>query len=75
MMNSLTHVTQPSLPPFEELEPLLKDIWERKRLTNNGYYHQLFEDALARYIGVKYVSLFCNGTVAILAGLKALNIT
>ncbi|MEI6056721.1 MAG: DegT/DnrJ/EryC1/StrS family aminotransferase [Lentisphaerota bacterium] len=74
MKNSLIYVTQPSLPALEELEPYLKDIWDRKCLTNNGHYHQLFEEALCEYLGVKYVSLFCNGTIAILAGLKALNI-
>ncbi|MGC9402623.1 DegT/DnrJ/EryC1/StrS family aminotransferase [Vibrio genomosp. F10 str. 9ZC157] len=68
------YVTQPSLPPLGEFIPLLEDIWERKWLTNGGYYHQELETSLAEYLGVKYVSLFCNGTVALQTGLKALDI-
>ena len=45
-MNSIP-VTQPSLPPLDEYVEMLRDIWDRKWLTNNGHYHQLFEQALA----------------------------
>ncbi|MFA0037472.1 DegT/DnrJ/EryC1/StrS family aminotransferase [Vibrio chagasii] len=67
-------VTEPSLPPLDKFIPLLEDIWDRKWLTNNGHYHQELEQALAKHLGVKYVSLFCNGTVALQVGLKALDI-
>lgn len=75
MNNKPITVTSPSLPDLAEFEPYLKDIWERKWLTNAGHYHQLFEEKLAEYLGVKYVSLFCNGTIALLVGLQALEIT
>lgn len=68
-------VTQPYLPPLEELIPYLEQIWERKTLTNNGPFHQQFEEALAEYLGVKYLSLFANGTIALLVALQALRIT
>lgn len=51
-------VTSPLLPPLEELTPYLEDIWQRKWLTNNGYYHQQLEAALCEYLGVPYISLF-----------------
>lgn len=73
-MQSIT-VTKPSLPPLEEYVELLKDIWERQWLTNNGHYHDEFENALARYLGVPQVSLFCNGMIALQVGLQALRIT
>ncbi|MGB8320775.1 MAG: DegT/DnrJ/EryC1/StrS family aminotransferase [Ignavibacteriaceae bacterium] len=69
------YVTQPSLPPLDEFVDYLKDIWESKKLTNNGKYHQLFEDALAEFLGVKYISLFTNGTLALITALQALRIT
>lgn len=69
------NVTQPSLPPLNEFSEKLQEIWESKWLTNGGRFHQELEVALAEYLGVKYVSLFCNGTMALLAGLKALGIT
>ncbi|MFA6715310.1 MAG: DegT/DnrJ/EryC1/StrS family aminotransferase [Victivallaceae bacterium] len=69
------YVTQPSLPPLDDFSPYLKKIWKEKWLTNNGRFHQEFEKELADYLGVKYVSLFCNGTCALQIGLQALRIT
>lgn len=40
-------VTQPALPPLEEFTELLRQIWENKILTNNGLFHQQFEQELA----------------------------
>src|ERR1035437_5764925 len=54
-------VTQPALPPLEEFTELLKQIWDNKILTNNGPFHKKFEQELADYLGVKYISLFSNG--------------
>ncbi|MFB6317425.1 DegT/DnrJ/EryC1/StrS family aminotransferase [Saccharicrinis sp. FJH54] len=67
-------VTQPFLPPLEEVEPYLKQIWENKWLTNKGPFHQELEQKLADYLDVEYISLFSNGTLALLIALKALNI-
>lgn len=69
------YVTQPFLPPLKEFTPYLEDIWERKWLTNNGYYHQELEKALCDYLGVKYLSLFSNGTLALITALQALRIS
>jgi len=68
-------VTQPSLPDLEEFIPYLEEIWESKRLTNNGPFHQQFEQELAKELGVKYVSLFANGTLALVTALQVLKIT
>lgn len=68
-------VTQPVLPRLDEFIPLLKDIWDRKWLTNNGKYHQELEKALAEYLGVPYISLFSNGTLALITALQELKIS
>jgi dTDP-4-amino-4,6-dideoxygalactose transaminase len=68
-------VTKPSLPPLSEFIPYLKSIWTSKELTNCAKFHQEFEEAICDYLGVKYCSLFCNGTIALLVGLQALEIT
>jgi len=68
-------VTQPCLPPLEEFIPYLQQIWDNKWLTNNGPLHQQLEQELANYLGVKYISLFSNGTLALISALQALNIT
>lgn len=68
-------VTRPFMPPLEEFEPYLKKIWESKWLTNNSHYHQELEKALCDYLGVKHISLFSNGTLALVTALQALKIT
>lgn len=68
-------VTQPSLPELDDFIPYLERIWESKWLTNNGQFHQQLEEKLADFLGVKYVSLFTNGTLALLTALQTLKIT
>jgi len=67
-------VTQPLLPPLDDFVPMLKQIWENRWLTNNGKFHQEFEKALAEYLGVPYLSLFANGTLALIAALQCLRV-
>jgi dTDP-4-amino-4,6-dideoxygalactose transaminase len=75
-MNSKSvYVTQPYLPPLEEFIPYLEKIWASKFLTNGGPFHQELEAALCEYLGVKYISLFTNGTIALVTALQALRIT
>jgi dTDP-4-amino-4,6-dideoxygalactose transaminase len=69
------YVTEPFLPPLEEFYEYLKDIWESKWLTNNGHFHQELEHELCEYLGVSYISLFANGTLALITALQALRIT
>lgn len=73
-MNNI-YVTQPFLPPLEEFQPYLKQIWESKWLTNGGPFHQELEKKLADYLGVERLALFANGTLALLIALQALRIT
>ena len=72
--NKPIFVTQPALPPLDEFVDLLKGVWDSKWLTNNGPLHQKLESELANYLGVKYISLFSNGTLALISALQALNI-
>lgn len=72
---SNVYVTSPLLPPLEEFIPYLEQIWQNKYLTNGGQFHQQLEQALADYLGVKYLSLFSNGTLALLTALQTLRIT
>ncbi len=72
---SQINVTQPFLPPLDEFIEYLKKIWESKWLTNNGNFHQLLEKELCNYLGVKYISLFSNGTLALITALQALRIS
>ena len=75
MENKVITVTSPLLPSLEDFIPYLEDIWNRKWLTNNGYYHKELEKALCEYLKVPYVSLFTNGTLPLICALQALRIT
>lgn len=73
--NSPIFVTQPFLPPLEEFHPYLEKIWKNKWLTNAGPFHQELENTLADHLGVKHISLFANGTIALVTALQTLRIT
>ncbi len=74
MMNKPIYVTQPNLPDLEEVIPYLHKIWSNKILTNGGPFHQELETELEKYLGVPAMSLFCNGTIALITALQALDI-
>ena len=73
--NGPLYVTQPYLPPLEEFIPYLEKIWETKRLTNGGPFHQQLEKALCEFLAVEHISLFTNGTLALVTALQALRVT
>lgn len=75
MDKNAIYVTKPYLPPLEEFMPYLERIWDSHVLTNGGPFHFELEKQLCEYLGVKYISLFSNGTLALLTALQALNIT
>lgn len=68
------YVTKPLLPELNEFIPYLEQIWESHQLTNAGPFHEKLERELAQHLDVQYVSLFANGTLALLTALQALRI-
>lgn len=68
-------LAQPFLPPLEEFIPYLERIWEKRWLTNSGDFHKQLEQELCRHLGVKYISLFTNGTLALITALQVMQIT
>lgn len=75
MDNKLITVTSPLLPNLDDLNEMLKQIWESKWITNNGSFHKQLEKELAAYLKVPYISLFTNGTLPLITALQALRIT
>jgi len=73
--DSPIYVTQPFMPPLEEFIPYLEKIWDSKWLTNSGPFHQELEAVLVEYLGIEHISLFTNGTIALVTALQALRIT
>ncbi len=69
------YVTKPFLPPYAEFEPMLREIWDRKVLTNCGPCHHEFEQRLAEYLGVPHVAVFNNATTALIMALRAMGLS
>lgn len=70
----MIYVTRPDLPPLKDFVQSLGQIWESKILTNNGPFHIEFEKQLSAYLGVNHVSVFSNGTLALITALQCLGI-
>ena len=68
-------VTRPFMPPLDEYIPYLSAIWESAWLTNGGAFHQQLEKDLAAHLGVDHLSLFANGTIALVTALQSLRVS
>jgi len=64
-----------SPPPLPEVTTFMREIWDRKWLTNSGAFHKELEARLARYLNVPYVALCANGTLALVIALQVLRVT
>lgn len=73
-MNKPVYVTRPTLPTLDDFLPYLQAIWASGQLTNGGSFHEKLETALSAYLGVPFVSLFNNGTQALITALQALEL-
>ena len=67
-------VTKPFLPPRQDYEQLLDQIWKRNWLTNNGPVLNELELALKRYLDLEHLLFVSNGTIAIQLAIKALDL-
>lgn len=66
------YIISPLLPDLEDVNKKIKEIWNSKWLTNMGEQHKSLEKELLKYLDVSYLSLFCNGTLALQLALQAL---
>ena len=67
-------VTRPFLPPIEEYERYVREIWKRNWLTNNGPLVNELELKLKDHLDVKHLLFVTNGTIAIQMAIKALGL-
>jgi dTDP-4-amino-4,6-dideoxygalactose transaminase len=68
-------VTKTHLPDLKLFNEYLQIIWKNNWVTNNGELHQELEIKLANFLEANYVSLFCNGTLALMTALHALGLS
>ncbi|MCJ1908365.1 DegT/DnrJ/EryC1/StrS family aminotransferase [Planococcus ruber] len=69
------YITSPLLPNAEDAANKISEIWESGQITNNGKQHKELTEQLEAYLQAPHLSLFNNGTLALLLGLKALGLT
>ena len=69
------YVTRPVFPTIEEVTDKLRDIWAAKWLTNNGPQHTMLEQELKAFLKVPYLSLFNNGTIALMVACQSLRLS
>ncbi len=58
-------VTRSSMPPQEEYEKEISELWDTHWLTNMGAKHKQFQAELEQMLGVPHVALYCNGHLAL----------
>ena len=68
-------VTRPVFPTIEEVTEKLRDIWNSKWLTNNGPQHTMLEHELKNFLKVPHLSLFNNGTIALMVACQSLRLS
>ena len=73
-MDKPVYISQPLLPDLNSLQSELQEIFESKWVTNHGVKHNLLEKKLKDLLKVRNVSVFNNGTIALLTALKAVDL-
>jgi dTDP-4-amino-4,6-dideoxygalactose transaminase len=68
------YVTRPMLVDLDEVNKVLGEIWESQWLTNGGPKHLKLEAELVKVLKVPALSLFNNGTIALLVALQSLKL-
>lgn len=69
------YITRPLLPDLKEVKTKLENVWNSGWLTNNGPQHELLEKALQSKLHVPFISLFNNGTIALIVACQSLRLS
>ncbi len=69
------YVTRPVLPPLADYTALLQEVWASGWLTNGGAQHQALEVELGQWLQAPHLSLFNNGTIALIVACQALRLS
>lgn len=68
------HITRPLLPDLDRFRERLEAIWEAQWLSNNGQQHRILEERLRAALHVPHLSLFNNGTIALMVAIQSLRL-
>jgi len=68
------YITKPLSPKKDDIFKLWEEVMDSGWFTNMGKQHNLFEKELLEYLKIENISIFNNGTIALIVALKALNL-
>lgn len=66
----MINVTKSSLPSYNKYCLKIKELWETGHLTDNGKFLKELELKMKKHLGVNYLSLLANGTLALQIALE-----
>ena len=69
------YVTMSQIPDERMFHGLVASVLRSRWFTNNGRLVRALEDQLKRRLGVAFCSVFCNGTMALEAALRSLDLS
>lgn len=69
------YVTRPALPKLDNFTRQLEDVWDSRWLTNSGDQHQQLEKRLTALLKTPGLSLFNNGTIALVTAVQSLRLS
>ena len=67
-------VTKSSMPEFDEYMNEIRDLWDSRWLTNMGVKHKELQKQLEVFLGVKHITLYTNGHLALENAIAACNL-
>ncbi|MCG8639504.1 MAG: DegT/DnrJ/EryC1/StrS family aminotransferase [Desulfobacterales bacterium] len=68
-------MTRPVLPALDRFTHQLRDVWESRWLTNSGAQHHELETRLTKLLKTPGLSLFNNGTIALVTAIQSLRLS
>lgn len=75
IFSSPIYITRPLLPELDLVSSKLREVWDAQWLTNNGQQHQILEEKLRESLKVPHLSLFNNGTIALIVACQSLRVS
>ena len=67
----MINVTRSFMPPFEEYQNYIKEIWDNRYLTNEGPFLKKLQNRLKEYLALENVNMVTNGTIALELAIRA----
>lgn len=68
------YVTRPLMPDLAKVMAKLQEVWDAKWLSNGGAQHKALEEQVRAFLEVPQLSLFNNGTIALMVAVQSLRL-